>query len=120
MAKNTTKTQKPITGHCLRCRRALRNPSTDGYGPKCRVMVRKAAKAAVVSQYKTHQVAKAEELLEQGALVPLRANRIFLAVSSDGTQVYKTHRAACTCPAGIKGRHACKHQIAAHLLSLAA
>lgn len=117
---NTTSTQKPIIGHCLRCRRALRNTTTDGYGPKCRVMVRKAAKATVVAQYKAHQVAKAEELIEQGALIPLRANRVFIAVSSDGAQTYKAHQAACTCPAGVKGRHACKHRIAAHLLSLAA
>lgn len=111
---------KPVIGHCLRCRRALRVPTTDGYGPKCRVMVRKAARAKVAAQYKTHQVAKAEELIEQGALIPLRANRVFLAVSTDGSATYKTHRAACTCPAGIKGVHPCKHRIAAHILSVAA
>ncbi|MFE3378756.1 SWIM zinc finger family protein [Streptomyces anulatus] len=111
---------KPVIGHCLRCGRALRVPTTDGYGPKCRVMVRKAARAEVVAQYKPHQVVKAEELLEQGGLIPLRARRVFLAVSSDGSTAYKAHRAACTCPAGIKGVHPCKHRIAAHILSLAA
>ncbi|MFF5655240.1 hypothetical protein [[Kitasatospora] papulosa] len=120
MSSSTGQNVKPITGHCLRCRRALRNPSTDGYGPKCRVMVRKARKAAVVAQYKPHQVEKAEELIEQGALVPLRGNHLFLAVSSDGSATYRTHRAACTCPAGIKGVHPCKHRIAAHIVSLAA
>lgn len=119
-ASTAHKAAKPITGHCLKCRRALRNPSPDGYGPKCRVMVRKARRAAVVAQYKPHLVEKAEELIEQGALIPLRGLRVFLAVSSDGSTAYKTHRAACTCPAGIKGAHVCKHRIAAHILSLAA
>jgi uncharacterized Zn finger protein len=108
--------------NCLRCGRALTSAKSTaaGYGPTCTRKVREAARAEVIAQYKPAQVAKAEELIEQGALIPLRANRVFLAVSSDGTQTYKTHRAACTCPAGLKGRHACKHQIAAHILSLAA
>lgn len=116
---NTVAAAKPVIGHCLRCRRALHNPTPDGYGPKCRTLVRRAARAQVIAQYKTHQVAKAEELIEQGGLVPLRANRVFLAVSSDGSTAYRTHRAACTCPAGIKGTHPCKHRIAAHILSAA-
>lgn len=83
-------------------------------------MIRRARRAEVVAQYKPHQVAKAEELIEQGALIPLRGRRVFLAVSSDGSTAYRAHRAACTCPAGIKGVHPCKHRIAAHILSLAA
>lgn len=118
MSSNST--AKPIIGHCLKCRRPLRNATTDGYGPKCRTAIRKARKAAVVAQYKPHQVAAAEELIETGALIPLRGLRVFLAVSSDGSTTYRTHRAACTCPAGIKGTHVCKHRIAAHLLGLAA
>ncbi|WP_329368835.1 SWIM zinc finger family protein [Streptomyces sp. NBC_00669] len=111
---------KPVIGHCLRCRRALTNPSPDGYGPKCRTMIRRAARAEVVAQYRPHQIEKAQELIEQGGLIPLRANRVFLAASSDGSTAYRTHRAACTCPAGIRGLHPCKHRIAAHLLSIAA
>lgn len=107
--------------NCLRCGRALRSAKSTaaGYGPTCQRKVREAAKAEVVAQYKPHQVAKAEELIEQGGLIPLRG-QIYLAVSSDGSQTYKTHRAACSCPAGIKGLHPCKHRIAAHILSLAA
>lgn len=106
---------------CLRCHRVLRSAKSValGYGPTCHRKVRAAAKAEVLAQYKPHQIAKAEELIEQGGLVPLRG-LIYIAVSSDGTQTYKTHRAACTCPAGLKGRYACKHSIAAHILSLAA
>jgi hypothetical protein len=107
--------------HCLRCRRVLRSAKSvaAGYGPTCQRKVREAAKAEVVAQYKPHQVAKAEELIEQGGLIPLRG-QVYLAVSSDGSETYKTHRAACTCKAGIKGLHPCKHRIAAHILSLAA
>ncbi|MBB4931864.1 hypothetical protein F4561_002684 [Lipingzhangella halophila] len=107
---------------CLRCGRVLRSTRSlnAGYGPTCRAKVRAAAKAAVLAQYKAHQVEKAQELIDQGALIPLRGHRVFLAVSTDGSVTYRAHRAACTCPAGIKGRHACKHQIAAHILGLAA
>jgi hypothetical protein len=106
---------------CLRCGRALRSARSvaAGYGPTCTRKVREAAKAEVVAQYKPHLVAAAEELIEQGGLVPLRTG-IFLAVSSDGSRNYRTHRAACSCPAGVKGVHVCKHRIAAHILGLAA
>jgi len=107
--------------NCLRCGRKLTSAKScaAGYGPTCKRKVREAAKAEVVAQYKPHQIAKAEELIEQGALIPLRRG-IYLAPSSDGTRTYKAHRTACSCPAGIKGLHPCKHRIAAHILSLAA
>ncbi|WP_405531520.1 DUF6011 domain-containing protein [Streptomyces avidinii] len=109
--------------NCLRCGRVLRNAKSiaAGYGPTCTRKVRAAAKAEIIATYKPHQIEKAEELIEQGALVPLRGRRhIFLAISSDGTETYRTHRAACNCKAGLKGHHVCKHRIAAHILSLAA
>lgn len=56
---------------------------------------------------------------DRAGRVPLRTG-IFLAVSSDGSRNYRTHRAACSCPAGVKGVHVCKHRIAAHILGLAA
>lgn len=115
----TQSTQAHTTTRCLKCRRILRRPSVDGYGPTCRRNVRKAARSAVVAQYKSHLVEKAEELIADGGLIPLRANRVFLAVSSDGLSTYRVHRAACTCPAGIRGQHVCKHRIAAHLVSAA-
>jgi hypothetical protein len=107
--------------NCLRCGRTLTSAKSQatGYGPTCTRKVREAAKAEIIAQYKAHLVTKAEELIEQGALIPLRG-QIYLAVSSDGSQTYKTHRAACSCPAGIKGIYPCKHRIAAHILSLAA
>ncbi|MEU1815174.1 hypothetical protein ABZ543_08245 [Streptomyces roseifaciens] len=108
---------------CLRCGRRLRNDSPDGYGPKCRRRVRTATRSNELSQYKPHLVEKAIELLEQGGLIPLRntgKNRVFLAASSDGSTAYRTAVAACTCPAGLKAAHMCKHRIAAHVVELAA
>jgi hypothetical protein len=114
-----TKTQ--TTTHCLRCGRPLRAARSiaNGYGRTCKAKVA-AAKAEIVAQYKAHLVAKAEELIEQGGIVAIRARRIFQVVASDGTTTYKTHRAACTCKAGLKAKHTCYHRIAAHILSLAA
>ncbi|MFF0395159.1 hypothetical protein ACFYSJ_05135 [Streptomyces sp. NPDC005248] len=107
---------------CIRCRRILRRPSADGYGSKCRAKIRRATKAPEVNQYKPHLVEKAVELLEQGAVIPLRAskkNRVFLVVSSDGGSNYRTARAACNCLAGLKAVHMCKHRIAVIAVELA-
>lgn len=120
MSTAATTTQQTAT--CLRCGRKLSAASSvkAGYGRHCAKKVREAAKAEVVAQYKPHQVAKAEELIEQGGIVAIRGRRVFQVVASDGASTYKTHRAACTCKAGIKAKHACYHRIAAHILSLAA
>ncbi|WP_228994712.1 hypothetical protein [Streptomyces sp. DH8] len=105
---------------CLKCRRVLRRPSPDGLGPKCRRMVRRTARLAPPPAYKPEQVAKAVELLEFGGLVPLRANRVFLAVSDDGTEVYRTAATGqCNCPAGLRARYLCYHGAAAQLLAFA-
>lgn len=108
--------------HCLRCGRALRSTKSTalGYGPTCHRKVREAAKAEIVAQYKPTQVAKAEELIEQGGIVAIRGHRVFQVVASDGTTTYKTAPQGCTCAAGLKGKHVCYHRVAAHILSLAA
>lgn len=108
---------------CGKCHRPLRAAASValGYGPTCYRKVKAQAKAkAITAAYKPHQIVKAEELLSLGALVPLRGNRVFLVPSQDGARTYRTHKAACTCPAGVKGVHPCKHRIAAHMISLAA
>lgn len=111
------------TTKCGKCKRTLTSAASValGFGPTCYRKVKQAAKAkAIATAYKPHQIVKAQELLDLGALVPLRGRRVFLVPSSDGTETYRTHRAACTCPAGIKGVHPCKHRIAAHMIALAA
>ncbi|MDK1473628.1 DUF6011 domain-containing protein [Streptomyces sp. 549] len=115
-------TNRQTTTHCLRCGRPLRAARSiaNGYGRTCKAKVAAAAKAEIVAQYKAHLVAKAEELIEQGGIVAIRARRVFRTVSSDGTRTYLSAPQGCTCKAGLKGRHACFHRIAAHILSLAA
>jgi hypothetical protein len=107
--------------HCLRCGRTLTSAKSiaTGYGPTCTRKVRESARAQVIATYKPAQVAKAEELIEQGGIIPLRARRIFTIISSDGTHTYKTAAQACTCPAGIKGRFVCYHRIAAQIIAAA-
>jgi predicted nucleic acid-binding Zn finger protein len=86
-------------------------------------MVRRAGRSEGIARtYKPHLVERAVELLEQGGLVHLRdtgKNRVFLAVSSDGTGTYLTTHSACTCPAGLRAKYDCKHRIAAHMIALA-
>ena len=98
--------------NCLRCGRTLRRPSRDGYGPKCRAKIRNTA--VDLTDYKPHQITSARELIEDGAIIPLRSI-VFRAVSTDGTETYKTAPTGCTCPAGTKGSR-CYHQLAARML----
>ncbi|MEU2487084.1 hypothetical protein ABZ593_21055 [Streptomyces sp. NPDC012617] len=110
----------PHPTRCLKCRRILRKPSPDGLGPKCRRMVRRAARLNPPAAFKPYQLNKAVELLEMGGLVPLRSNRVFLAVSDDGSEVYRTAATGqCNCPAGLRANSPCYHGAAAHLLATA-
>jgi len=100
--------------NCLRCGRKLTSTKSTatGYGPKCAAHIRHSA--ADTTDYKAHQITSARELIEDGAIVPLRSV-VFIAVSTDGTETYKTAPTACNCPAGLKGSR-CYHQLAARLL----
>ena len=111
------------TANCHRCGRRLTSAASvaRGYGRTCRAKVREAAKIVDLTEYKAFQVAKAEELIEQGGIVPTARPALYLAVSSDGTSRYMvdaTER-SCSCPAGDKGRH-CYHLLAADVLLAAA
>lgn len=100
--------------NCLRCGRTLRTTKSRslGYGPTCARHIRRAA--VDLTDYKPHQITSARELIEDGAIIPLRSV-IFIAVSTDGTETYKTAPTACSCPAGLKGSR-CYHQLAARML----
>ncbi|MFF7550929.1 DUF6011 domain-containing protein [Streptomyces canus] len=100
--------------NCLRCGRALRTAKSQalGYGAKCAAKIRHTA--VDTSDYKPHQIASARELITDGAIIPLRST-VFIAVSTDGTETYKTAPTTCNCPAGLKGSR-CYHQLAARLL----
>lgn len=100
---------------CRHCHRALRSPRSiaAGAGPRCLRKIRAAETTADLADYKPAQLDAARELIADGAIVPLRSV-IFVTVSTDGTETYKTAPTACSCPAGIKGR-ACYHTAAARL-----
>jgi hypothetical protein len=106
---------------CRGCHRPLRNARSiaAGRGPVCARKVRQAT-AAQAHVHKPAAIEKAVELIELGAITPLRGRRVFTVISSDGTQTYKTAPSGCTCPAGIKGRFTCYHRVAAQILALAA
>lgn len=110
------------TTKCLRCGRVLRSAKSVArqYGPGCAAHIRKATAAPAVTAHKPAAIAKAVELIELGAITPLRGRRVFTVISSDGTDTYKTAPTGCTCKAGIKGRYVCYHRVAATILSLAA
>jgi hypothetical protein len=103
---------------CTRCGRVLTSAISiaRGYGRTCRAKVIAAAK---VADHKPAQIAKAQELIELGGIVPLRSGRtrVFVVVSTSGTGRYLTAPQACNCAAGLKGRSVCYHRIAAQLIA---
>ncbi|MFI0233146.1 DUF6011 domain-containing protein [Streptomyces sp. NPDC017086] len=100
--------------NCLRCGRTLHTAKSQaaGYGPTCARHIRNAT--VNLTDYKPHQITSARELITDAAIIPLRSV-IFITVSTDGTETYKTAPTGCTCPAGLKGTR-CYHQLAARLL----
>lgn len=79
-------------------------------------LLRKAADS--LAGYSNDQIAKAAELIEDGAIQLLRG-RIYLAVSTDGSEIYRTSTAGiCNCPAGLKSRR-CFHTAAALIVHAA-
>jgi hypothetical protein len=111
---NAAATTKNHTTRCLRCHRPLRSAKSiaRGYGKGCAAKIRHSA--ADLADFKAHQINSARELIEDGAIIPLR-NQVFIAVSSDGTETYYSHPTNCNCPGGLKGS-TCYHQLAARLL----
>lgn len=66
------------------------------------------------ADYKAHQITSARELIEDGAIIPLRSV-VFLVVSTDGTEIHRTAPTSCNCKAGLKGAR-CYHVLAARML----
>ncbi len=99
---------------CTRCGRTLTAEESikKGYGPVCGKKIRAALRELPV--FKPEQIAKAEELIEDGGIVAVRET-VFRTVSTDGTETYLSHPTNCTCAAGRNGR-TCYHQIAAGIM----
>lgn len=101
---------------CLNCGRKLTAAASiaRGRGRTCQAKIRAAANVIDLTDYKPAQIESARELIEDAAIIPIRAN-IFATVATDGTATYLTAPQACTCPAGLKGRR-CYHRAAAAIL----
>lgn len=110
------------TARCLRCSRVLRSAKSiaAGVGPTCKGKIAAAARTAPA---KPAQVAKAIELVELGAVIPLATRRsgtrVFRVVSSRGDASYLTAAHNCSCPAGLRGRSECYHELAVQLITAA-
>jgi hypothetical protein len=117
-----TDTSTGAVHRCLRpgCGRKLTSPESiaRGAGRACARKMRLAAESADLSAWTPRQVEQARELIEDGGLVPAAQEGVFLAVSTDGTEVYRCGAGFCGCPAGQKATH-CYH-VCAVTIALAA
>ena len=98
---------------CLRCGHKL--TVSRNYGPVCRAKIRLAMINDAIRGFAQAQIEKAREAIELGAFIPTGRKGVYRAVSSNGTDTYLTHSAACNCPAGLQGRQ-CYHLAAARIL----
>lgn len=103
--------------HCLRCGRVLTSLQSiaRGYGRTCKARVRAAAEKIATADFKPFQIVKAREVISQRAVVPTSRPHVFQIASSDGSEIYRTARQGCTCPAGLKDR-TCYHRAAVAIL----
>jgi hypothetical protein len=113
---NTVETPATET-RCLRCGRRL--TVSQGYGPKCAAKIRKAQLDAARAGFTAGQQAKADELIRDGGMVPVRMTArngmLFRAVSSRGDETYLVTATGCSC----RARCACYHMLAARTMELA-
>lgn len=113
MSTSNTETE---TRQCLGCGRTLRSAAAvaRGYGSGCWAKVRKAGRTVDLSAWTVSQVEDARQAVEDGAVVPSTRSGVFQVVSSDGSEVYRTHADGCTCPNGLKPRpgRPCWHRAA--------
>jgi hypothetical protein len=110
------------TRKCLGgCGRTLRSAEAvaRGYGSRCWSKIRKAERTADLSAWTASQVEEARQAIEDGAVVPSTREGVFHVVSSDGSEVYRTHRNGCTCTNGRKTSQPrpCWHRCAVALVS---
>jgi hypothetical protein len=88
----------------LRCSRKLRSAEAvaRGFGEGCWRKIRSAGRTADLSAWTASQVDEAQLAIEDGAVVPSNREGVFHVVSSDGAEVYRTHRNGCVCTNGLK------------------
>lgn len=104
----------------IRCQRCGRKIKRGPYGEKYARMIRKAALDTARAGFTADQQAKADELIRDGGLVPVRMTArngmLFRAVSSRGDETYLVCAAGCSC----KARRSCYHQLGATVLGITA
>jgi len=118
----TTTTAHRDSATCRRCSRPLRAAASiaAGVGAVC---AKRERQARAVEAVKADTLAKAREDIADGAVVDTRrvtssGRRIFAVVSSRGDTTYlASPGGACTCKAGLKGKHLCRHAVAARLIA---
>ena len=113
----------PEPRRCLGCRHLIRSAEAlaTGYGAGCRAKIRRAARTADLSQWTASQVAEAVQAVEDGAVVPSTRPGVLHVVSSDGSEVYRTHRDGCSCTNGLQTRppRPCWHRCAVAIVTAA-
>lgn len=114
---NAATTSNETEHRCQRCGRRMNRPVP--YGPKCAAKIRRAQLDETRADFTADQQAKADELIRDGGIVAHPHKGVFVAVSSRGDSTYLAHAAACNCPAGLKSRRPCYHQLAARVLGIA-
>jgi hypothetical protein len=89
---------------CLGCRHLIRSAESlaTGYGAGCRAKMRQAARTADLSAWTPSQIEEARQAIEDGAVVPSTRDGVFHVVSSDGSEIYRTHRGGCNCTNGLQ------------------
>jgi hypothetical protein len=115
----TASPQAPATeARCLLpgCNLKLTDPKSvaRGRSRRCWAKVQAAANTVDLSPWTPAQVEEARQAIEDGAVVPSNREGVFHIVSSDGSEVHRTHRDGCNCVNGLKTRPArpCYHRCA--------
>jgi hypothetical protein len=101
-----TSTSTEAVHRCLSCGRRITSAESvaAGRGSGCRAKIRKAARTADLSAWTERQLEQARELIEDGALVPAEEDGVFLAVSTDGTEVHRCAVGVLPVPDRPEGR----------------
>ena len=105
---------------CERCHRRLNACSYErrrfgNLGRSCYARRARAVRALYASR--NAAASRAAELIELGALIPMKRPGFYRVPSADGRSAYTTCSRGCTCPAGIHAK-LCKHSVAAAVLTV--
>lgn len=104
---------------CERCHRRLNPCSAERrrYGALGRSCHARRARAVAALRASRNRAAEAAaELIELGALIPMKRPGFYQVPSSDGSETYITCAKRCNCRGGLYDK-LCKHSVAAAVLA---